>query len=204
VSEPFRVALTFDAEHPDRPWCPPDNAARLLDTLAAEAVRASMFVQGRWALAYPELARRIAEDGHLVGHHSHFHAAMPLLSDDGIAADLAEATDAIRTTTGADPHPWFRCPFGAGHDDPRVLAALAGEGYRDVHWHVELEDWEPWRTAEAIATDAIAGALAHGDGAVVLLHTWPGGTAEALGAIIAGLRDVGAAFVTLDELEALP
>ena len=31
----FRVALTFDAEHPDRPWCPPGNAERILDVLAA-------------------------------------------------------------------------------------------------------------------------------------------------------------------------
>ena len=33
MSDRPRVALTFDAEHPDRPWCPPDNADRILDTL---------------------------------------------------------------------------------------------------------------------------------------------------------------------------
>ena len=32
------VALTFDAEHPDRPWCPPGNADAILDTLADRAV----------------------------------------------------------------------------------------------------------------------------------------------------------------------
>ena len=64
--------------------------------------------------------------------------------------------------------PWFRCPFGDGHDDPRVLGLLGDLGYRNVHWHVELEDWEPWRAAEDIARDAIDGAGRHGDGAVVL------------------------------------
>ena len=77
-------------------------------------------------------------------------------------------------------------------------------GYRNVHWHVELEDWEPWRTGEAIAADAIEGVRAHGDGAVVLLHTWPGGTGEGIGPMIDGLRAQAATFVTVDELEELP
>ncbi len=38
------------------------------------------------------------------------------------AADVRAAERAIIATTGIDPRPWFRCPFGAGSDDPRVLA----------------------------------------------------------------------------------
>ena len=204
MSEPFRVALTFDAEHPDRPWCPAGNAERILETLASSGTPASFFVQGRWAEAYPETARRIAEDGHLVGHHSHYHARMPLLLGGGFQSDLVDGAAAIAAATGADPRPWFRCPFGAGHDDPRVLDLLEREGYRNVHWHVELEDWEPWRTGEAIAADGVAGATTHGDGAVVLLHTWPGGTGDAVGPLIQGLAEAGATFVRLDALETLP
>jgi peptidoglycan/xylan/chitin deacetylase (PgdA/CDA1 family) len=204
VNEPFRVALTFDAEHPDRPWCPPGNAERILDVLASAGAHSTFFVQGRWAEAYPQTARRIADDGHLVGHHSHYHARMPLLLGGGLPADIADGARAITDATGADPAPWFRCPFGAGHDDPRVLAALETAGYRDVHWHVELEDWEPWRTGDAIAADGVAGAAAHGDGAVVLLHTWPGGTGDAIAPMIEGLAEAGASFVRIDELEDLP
>ena len=204
MNEPFRVALTFDAEHPDRPWCPPGNPERILDVLASAGARSTFFVQGRWAEAYPQTARRIADDGHLVGHHSHYHARMPLLLGGGLSSDIDEGARAITEATGADPVPWFRCPFGAGHDDPQVLAALETAGYRNVHWHVELEDWEPWRTGDAIAADGIAGATAHGDGAVVLLHTWPGGTGDAIATMIEGLAEAGAAFVRIDELEDLP
>jgi peptidoglycan/xylan/chitin deacetylase (PgdA/CDA1 family) len=204
MTEPLRVALTFDAEHPDRPWCPPGNAEHLLDVLGAEQIRATFFVQGRWAEAYPATARRIADEGHLVGFHSHYHARMPLLLGGGFASDLADGTEAVLGTTGVDPHPWFRCPFGAGADDPRVLAELETAGYRNVGWHVELEDWEAWRTGAAIATDAIEGVRAHGDGVVVLLHTWPGATGEGIQAMVDGLRGLGASFVTVDELETLP
>lgn len=204
MSERPRVALTFDAEHPDRPNAPPDAAPRILDALADAGVRATFFVQSRWATANPELARRIAGDGHLIGNHSTYHARLSLLSDRGIRTDVEGAGATIAGITGADPSPWFRCPFGDGHDDERVLGALAAAGYRNVHWHVEVHDWEPWRTAEDIARDSVARAIAHGDGAVVLLHTWPGGTADAVPGALAALSEGGVSFVTVDELEVLP
>jgi peptidoglycan-N-acetylglucosamine deacetylase len=200
----MRVALTFDAEHPDRPLCPPEAADEVVAALARAGARASFFVQGRWAEAYPERARRIASDGHLVGNHSKYHARMTLLHDDGVRADVEEATEHIVEATGMDPRPWFRCPFGDGHDDPRILTTLDGLGYRNVYYDVVLDDWEPDRTAEAITSDALAAIAERGDGAVVLLHVWPGPTARAVPAILDRLKAEGAAFVGVDELERLP
>ncbi|TMK12481.1 MAG: polysaccharide deacetylase family protein [Actinobacteria bacterium] len=203
MSEPGSVALTFDAEHPDRSWCPPGAAERILDVLAGAGIRATFFIQGRWAEAYPGTARRIADEGHLVGNHSHHHARMPLLLDRGLREDVDTARGAIIQATGRDPRPWFRCPWGTGADDPRVLAALAAAGYRHVGWHVEVEDWEPTRSSQAIAADAIEGIRRHGDGTVLLLHTWPGGTVEALQRVLDDLPD-GTAFITVDALAEVP
>lgn len=200
MDDALRVALTFDAEHPDRPLCPPGNAERILDTLRRSGTVATFFVQARWATAHPALARRIAEEGHLVGHHSKFHSRMPLLSDEGLRADVTEGSQEIIEATGRDPRPWFRCPFGAGQDDPRVLGILVELGYRNIEWDVVLEDWEPWRTGADVERDAVEGVLAHGDGAVVLLHTWPGPTGEALPGIVARLSEAGARFVTIGDL----
>lgn len=204
MSEGPRIALTLDAEHPDRPLCPPGNIERILDALKAAGVRATFFVQGRWAESQPAVAKRIVEEGHLVGHHSKFHARLTLLSDQGLRADVTEGQETIWEITGVDPRPWFRCPFGDGADDPRVLGVLAELGYRDIRWHVELEDWEPWRTAKQIEDDAVEGALAHGDGAIVLMHSWPGPTGEAVPGIVERLRAGGARLVGVDELETVP
>jgi peptidoglycan/xylan/chitin deacetylase (PgdA/CDA1 family) len=196
----FRVALTFDAEHPDRPHRPGVTAG-LLDALAEHEVPTTWFLQGRWVESEPGLARRVVADGHLVGNHSFYHARLPLLTDDGLATDVGAAEQAIRGIAGVDPRPWFRCPFSAGADDPRILGTLARLGYRDIGADVVLEDWEPARTGAAIAADALRETPSVGDGAVVLFHAWPPGTLDGLPAIVDGLRALGATFVRIDELE---
>jgi peptidoglycan/xylan/chitin deacetylase (PgdA/CDA1 family) len=202
VSE-FRVALTFDAEHPDRPAAD-GNADRLIDELARLGVRASFFIQGRWAEAYPATARRIVEAGHLVGSHSHYHIRMPLLSAEGVATDVADAEEMIREHAGVDPRPWFRCPFGEGADDPSLVGRLAALGYREVGWNVSGDDWEPANSPAQVADAVVTGSIEHGDGAVVLHHTWPDQTLAAMPAIVSRLRDAGATLVGLDELPDLP
>ena len=195
-----RVALTFDAEHPDRSGASPGTVDRILATLHTAHVPASFFVQGRWAEATPSTVRRVADDGHLIGNHSHYHARMTLLSDEGIRADVEEADSAISEVTRQPTAPWFRCPFGDGHDDPRVIGLLGDLGYRNVHWNVVVEDWEPSRNADEITRDVVEGAERHGDGAVVLLHSWPDHTADALPRIVDGLRAHGADLVRVDEI----
>jgi peptidoglycan-N-acetylglucosamine deacetylase len=127
---------------------------------------------------------------------------MTLLTDEGIARDLEQAEQAIAEAAGADPRPWFRCPFGDGHDDPRVLAALSRAGYRDQHWDVDACDWQPDSTPDQVRRQVVDGALAHGDGAVVLMHTWPVATIAALPGILRELAAGGLRPVRLDEAAA--
>src|SRR5262245_5323073 len=150
-------------------------------------LRATFFLQGRWVTAYPETARRIAEDGHVIGNHSDHHAHVTEYSDDGLRADVRAAEEVIREVTGADPRPFFRCPFGDGHDDQRVQGVLRELGYRNVHWDVDGEDWDDHRTSGELADRIVDGVAAKGDGAIVLLHTWTGPTPDALVAIVARL-----------------
>ena len=196
----FRVALTFDAEHPDRPHHG-EHAAWVLDELARLEVPATFFVQGRWAEAFPALVRRMADEGHLVGSHTFYHARVPLLTPDGLAQDLRETERVIGEVAGLDPRPWFRLPFGAGADDAAIVGRLASLGYRHVGWDAELYEWEPGRTSDEVAGRAIEGGGARGDGAIILFHTWPDPVAPALAAIVQGLRGRGMRFVRVDELD---
>jgi peptidoglycan-N-acetylmuramic acid deacetylase len=201
-ASPFRVALTIDAEFADRPT-DSGTTARLLDVLAEDGIPSAVFVQGRWASGEPSLARRIVDDGHLVGNHSHHHARMTMLTGPGIVRDVLEAEQAIVDATGANPKPWFRCPFGAGARSPRVIRRLAEAGYRDVSWHVDSLDWSAV-SARRLEARIVRGTLAHGDGAVVLAHGWPAATPDAVRGSVRRLREEGATFVRLDALADIP
>jgi peptidoglycan/xylan/chitin deacetylase (PgdA/CDA1 family) len=191
----MKVALTFDTEFPGRPAVP-GTEDRILGALAEADVKATFFLQGRWARAYPEIARRIAEAGHLIGNHSNYHAPMDGLSDELLRRDIRKAEETIGDVTGVDPQPWFRCPFGAGMEDERVLGALAELGYRHVGWDVDPRDWEEGRTAEEVERLVIEGVRERDGDAVVLLHAWPAATAEALPRLLTALRSGGAELVT--------
>ncbi len=186
-----RVALTFDAEHPDRPGASAGTVDRILATLRAAEAPATFFVQGRWSQAEPTSARRIADDGHLVGNHSHYHARMTLLSDAGSARTWRKRTRPCPRQPASRPDPGSDARSATGTTILASWACSAISATGTSHWHVVLEDWEPWRAAEDIAREAIDGAGRHGDGAVVLLHTWPDRTAEALPTIVDGLRAAG-------------
>lgn len=194
-----RIALTIDTEHPDHPAAP-GNLERQLEQLAERGARATFFVQGRWAASNPALARRIVADGHLVGNHSKSHAPMDMLTDEGIASSLSEAEQMIEESSGVSPRPWFRCPYGDGADDPRVLGAIERAGYRHVGWDIDTTDWEPGRTPADMIVTVLDGLRTHGDGAVVLMHSWPDVTAAVIGDVVDHLRQEGANLVGVDEL----
>src|SRR6185437_8229099 len=86
------------------------------DALAQECVRATFFLIGQHAAAYPQLVRRIAAEGHSIGYHTWSHRSLkriprdqaPEEIDRGIAA-VEKALHGIATTTPSTP--FFRYPF---------------------------------------------------------------------------------------------
>src|SRR5262249_3370424 len=61
------IVLTFD----DGPLPPYTN--RVLDTLAAECVKATFFMVGRMVRGYPAVVRRVYNEGHTIANHSQNH-----------------------------------------------------------------------------------------------------------------------------------
>lgn len=198
--KPRHAVLTFDAEHPNRRHQHADSPAAILDLLAERSIRATFFLQGRWAAAHPGLAKRIAAEGHSIGSHSNSHLPMTRLSDDGLVAEVLEAQKLIHEITGVDPRPHFRCPYGDGHDDPRVYGTLTRLGYRILGWDVDPEDWKAGRSSADIASH-VTDRLGRDWGSVpiVLLHTWPSTTPAALNHILETQRKSGAAWVGFDD-----
>ncbi|MFP5207188.1 MAG: polysaccharide deacetylase family protein [Acidobacteriota bacterium] len=129
---PGELALTFD-DGPNPAWTP-----RLLELLAAHEVRATFFLLGSRAQAQPELVRRIAAAGHLVGNHSWSHPNLALIRRARIRKELSSTRDLLEQIAGA-PVRFFRPPFGARR--PASLAVARDLGMTPVLWNAMTSDW---------------------------------------------------------------
>lgn len=187
----MKLALTFDAEYGDTAAGSRNDPAvdidKITSALYQKSIPATFFIQGRWALANPLPARRIADMGFGIGSHSFYHAPADMLSR--FTTDVEMAQDAIVKVTGVDPTPLYRYPFG------KIAKAqtLHSLGYVEVGWHWAPEDWNCEDDEGFIARWAKA------ESGIVLLHTWPGVTSSTLKRVIAARLELGDEFVGLGE-----
>jgi peptidoglycan/xylan/chitin deacetylase (PgdA/CDA1 family) len=193
------IALTFDA------GANADGVASILATLARERVTATFFLTGDFVGDFPGQVRQIAGAGHRLGNHSIDHPYFTDLTDAKIRAQVLGAATIIRNTTGISPAPLFRFPYG--DRDVRTIAAVNAAGYVPVRWTVDSLGWQGTMNGARTAlfvSDRVLGAAA--PGAIVAMHVGSNPTdhstldADALPAIISGLRARGYSFVTLNAL----
>jgi peptidoglycan/xylan/chitin deacetylase (PgdA/CDA1 family)/predicted O-methyltransferase YrrM len=160
VSEPT-VYLTFD----DGPN--PTATPLLLDVLARQHARATFFVIDRHLTAETApIVRRMFEEGHAVGLHSHTRKLM-VMGPAGLAKTIAAAADRMERLTGYRPCPAFR-PH-AGWRSDMMMRGLARRGFRLFGWGWMLWDAEPFRrrTPERLVPRLASRA---GAGSIVVMH----------------------------------
>lgn len=171
----------------------------MLTVLRDEKVRATFFLDGRWAETHPEMVRQIVADGHELGNHGYSHPDWTELSDAEIVADLQSTERVVETLVRRVPKPWARPPYGAVN--PRVLDVLQRAGYHAVYRDaLDGGHWPGETTPESIRERSRSAAA---DGAVIVFHTDREDTAAALPEVLSDLG-VRFKFGTLSELGVVP
>ena len=189
-----RVALTFEAGGD------PEPARAMLATLEQADVRATFFLDGRWAERNGELVRAIAAAGHELGNHGYDHPDWTALDDTAVVEDIRATERVVAGLTGESVRPWARPPFGA--IDARVLTVLRRLGYRAFYRDaVDGAHWPGETTPASIRARSLQ--AASGGGAVVM-HTDRPETEAALPAVLATLREHGREIVPLSQLGSTP
>ncbi|MBE6022041.1 MAG: deacetylase [Cellulosilyticum sp.] len=184
-----KVALTFDAAWGD------EDADEILETLKSNNVRVTFFMVGDWMRKYPDLVKRIAEDGHDVANHSNKHPHVNQMNKEAIKKDLLGANEEIKKITGADCM-LYRPPYGEYNNT--VLEAAEECQCYTIQWDVDSIDWKGYD-----APTIVKKVLEHkhlGDGSIILLHNGAKHTAKALPEIIQGLKEKGYEIVPISEL----
>jgi peptidoglycan-N-acetylglucosamine deacetylase len=152
-----QIALTYD-DGPNDP-----HTMRLLDVLAKHNVRATFFMIGRYVQQRPDIAREVANAGHVVGNHTFTHPLLILKSAGETRQELRDCRSAIQDAIGEHSN-LFRPPFGGRR--PATLRVARELGLAPVMWNVTGYDWNI--PPAALIEQKVAKQIRGGD--VILLH----------------------------------
>ena len=177
-----RICMTFDGGS----TC--EVAVEVLDQLKARGIHTSFFLTGEFVQRYPDLVRRMVQEGHEVGNHSFTHPHLaprmkrdPLWTRERIQRELLDTDRAFLRLVGHPMAPFWRSPFG--EQTPEIRKWVEEIGYRHVGWSegADTLDWATvkerklYRTGNAILDRLYARMERQdGDGLVVLMHLGSG------------------------------
>ena len=185
---PREVVLTFD----DGPM--PGYSTRALDILAAECVKATFFIVGRQAQAFPQLVRRAYNEGHTIATHSQNHPRMfQRLSAERAIAEIEEGFASTGAALGDAQAvaPFFRVP--GLRTSAATEAYLAARGVMVWSADFPADDWRRI-SAKQVMQRALDRLEAKGRG-VLLLHDIQPATVLALPDLLRELKARGYAIV---------
>lgn len=179
-----KIALTFD-DGPSTAWTP-----ALLDGLKERGVKATFFLIGENADKNPEIVKRMAEEGHLIGNHTYHHMELTKVSENEARLELADTSAVIVRITGKEPE-YMRPPFGAWQrkleQEIQMLPVL---------WTIDPLDWTTENQDEIV--NKVVTEAEEND--IILLHDCYKSSIEAGLRIVDILQEEGFVFVTVDEL----
>src|SRR3954468_13582141 len=178
------VVLTFD----DGPW--PTTTSRVLAALAKECVRATFFLIGKPASEQPELVRRIAAEGHTVGHHTWSHRSLRGIKPDETTGEIDRGISAVEKAlhgiaTSTPSTPFFRFP---GFESTQAtLDVLQSRGIVVFGADLWASDWETMTPKAQLKL--LIDRLKFARKGIILLHDPRAQTAAMLPDFLRYLRD---------------
>ena len=139
---------------------------RLLQILQRQDIKATFFIPGFTAESYPDVVRRIADDGHEIAHHGYLHEPMQGIDAATEASYLDRGLEALESVAGVRPvgyrAPWWELNWQSpalladrgflydssllDGDAPYRMAVAEGDPRDIVEIPVDwaLDDWEQY------------------------------------------------------------
>ena len=182
-----KIAISFDAA-----WGA-DKTEKIMEILKEHNCDATFFLVGFWVDKYPDLVKKIDENGFEIGTHSNTHPDMAKLSIENIRLELETSKSKIEKITGKTVE-LFRAPFGSYNNN---LLTIAEElGLYTIQWDVDSLDWKGGSGAQ-ITSNIISKVK---PGSIILCHNNSDHIIDALPGVLSSLKQRGYKFVGIDEL----
>ena len=190
-TEKSTVYLTFDAGYEN------GYTASILDVLKKHGVPAAFFLVGNYMDTAPELVKRMADEGHVVGNHTMTHPDMSGISDkESFKKELVGLEQKYKKITGQEMLKIYRPPQGKFSIENLKMAKEMG--YKTFFWSLAYVDWiEGNQPTESFAFSKLIPRMHNG--AIVLLHSTSKTNAEILDELLVRWKEMGYRFGSLAE-----
>ncbi len=168
----------------------------ILDVLKEHDVKATFFVTATYIKTHPDIIKRMADEGHIVGNHTTTHPSMPTVTGDKekFKFELMTVAERYKEVTFEDMPPYFRPPMG--HYSEKSLAMTKALGYKTIFWSFAYPDWNVNRQPDHGRAKEMLITGLH-NGAIYLLHAVSKTNTEVLGDFIKEAREMGYNFELL-------
>lgn len=192
-TEKKELYLTFDAGYEN------GYTAEILDVLKKEKVPAAFFLVGTYIEDNPDLVKRMAEEGHVVGNHTMTHPDMSAIAEaESFEKELTQVEEAYEETVGKKMKKFYRPP--QGKFSITNLQQAKELGYTTVFWSLAYVDW--YVDQQPTREEALQKLMPRThDGAVILLHSTSKTNAKILQELIQRWKKEGYQFKSLEKLD---
>ncbi|MCI9338411.1 MAG: polysaccharide deacetylase family protein [Lachnospiraceae bacterium] len=186
------IYLTFDCGYEN------GNTEPILDALKKHNAQATFFVVGHFLESAPEIAKRMAADGHTVGNHTYHHPDMSKISDkSSFQKEMDDVAALFKEVTGEEMAMYYRPPQGKYSTANLQMAKELG--YSTFFWSLAYVDWNQDNQPDhEEAFSKLTGRI-H-PGAIVLLHSTSKTNGEIMDELLTKWEEMGYTFRPLSDL----
>src|SRR5690625_4115926 len=112
---------------------------RILEVLKEQNVKATFFIEGKWAKENKNVVKMIHEQNHLIGNHAYNHPDMARISKEEMIKQIDQTNHILEAMIDYRPI-WFAPPSGSFNDT--VVKVAHDLNMETVLWTVDTIDWQ--------------------------------------------------------------
>ncbi|MDR2942125.1 MAG: polysaccharide deacetylase family protein [Treponema sp.] len=162
---PSVVFFSFD----DGPNVHGDTTARLLDVLKKYNIKAMFCLLGENAEQYPDLVRRMYDEGHYIANHGYSGKWASGMKPEQFRNNLVRGGEAISSALGHEMYPKLYRPHGGFYTSAQEKI-IHDEGYKLVFSNVRVYDAVVDGTKQGKVVKQVVRKVEKQGGGIVLLH----------------------------------
>ncbi|TQS75512.1 polysaccharide deacetylase family protein [Ornithinibacillus gellani] len=164
----------------------------ILRTLKEKNVKATFFIEGKWAKENASYVQMMEEEGHVIGSHAYNHPDMARISNQAALDQLTQTNNILKAITGKQPV-YFAPPSGSYTDHVVELAHQLK--METILWTVDTIDWK--KPSVSVMINRVMSKL-H-PGATILMHP-TAAIEKGLPQLIDDISDKGYRLGTIQQL----